>query len=197
MRRKTEAYKIYWIGLIIVVAILAFSSASQNIVKTGAEDFSLPAREVAPYHAHADFLVIINGQEVNFSKPEYDVANPFIHLHLRNWMGNHVIHIESREVNLGDFFLSLGMPFDRDCFVVDNKDYCSNETHTLKFYVNGKKNDKFEKYLPKDLDRILISYGNETEEQINNQINSVTSIACVFSSSCEPPKEAENRIIYN
>ena len=46
---------------------------------------------------------------------------------------------------------------------------------------NGKESNEFENCVFKDLDKILISYGNENEEQIKNQINSITNFASLHS----------------
>ena len=47
----------------------------------------------------------------------------------------------------------------------------------LKLFVNGKENNEFENYVFKKLDKILISYGNDSGEEINNQLASITNFA--------------------
>ena len=177
-----------------LIGLVLFLSPVDN--GNGAEEFHFPQRTGQPYHVHADFLVVINSKELNFSLPEYDVAHPAIHLHLRNYKGGKVLHIESRAASLDDFFSSLNMIFTEDCFVAGSE-YCNNETHALRFFVNGVANERFERYLPKDLDRILIIYDNETEAETKLWIDAVSSAACIFSLRCEPPEEAENKVIYN
>lgn len=156
-----------------------------------------PEEQMRPYHVHADLLVVIDGAEMNFSGLQYDVTSPLIHLHVRNFMGEKVLHIESREADLGDFFSSVGMVFSKDCIAfVDGAAHCSNGTHSIKFYVNGQQNERFEKYMPKDLDRLLIIYGGKNEE-LRPWIDAVSDAACIFSLKCPAPEGAEDRIIYN
>jgi hypothetical protein len=62
---------------------------------------------------------------------------------------------------LGSFFESVSMSFAQNCLTLNNaSSYCSNFNNQIAFLVNGKANDQFEQYIPKDGDRILISYDN-------------------------------------
>lgn len=140
------------------------------------------------YHVHADFKVFINGVEIDFSSPNYNVKNSRIHLHTDNDFGGNVIHVEGESATLGEFFSSLGMKFNSTCFVID-REFCNTETKILKFYVNGEQNNEYDNYSPKDMDRMLISYGNDIEEAITNQLNSITKLACTFSNKCPIPRD--------
>lgn len=195
MQRKRKVSIKYW----IVFFSLLFLAAGFMLVSGSGPNAEDPAPQSCirmPPHAHADFMVVLNGRRLNFSKPEYNDAHPLIHIHVSNYGGGEVLHIESRETTLDDFFESLGTTFSADCFIA-GKEYCGNATHTVKFYVNGERNSRFERYMPKDLDRILIIYGNETEDEIRNWTDSVTSLACIFSMKCEPPQETEGALLDN
>lgn len=61
------------------------------------------------------------------------------------------------------FFESLNMKFDSNCFELESKQFCNNENNKLRFFVTGVENDQFENYVPKNLDKILISYGGKDE----------------------------------
>ncbi len=138
-------------------------------------------------HEHADFKVFLNEQEFNFAQKKFisdenNSLNHFIHLHDLN--GN-IIHKHFKGVTLKQFFESMNIKFDSNCFVLDdNSEYCNKGNKTLKFYVNSKKNFEFEKYELQDLDKILISYGNENEEAIKQQLASITDGACIQSGKC-------------
>lgn len=148
-------------------------------------------------HEHADFKVYLNGEAYNFAQDKYmsgeekSLSN-FTHLH--DGEGD-VIHKHMTTITLGDFFSSLGMQFTEDCFILDDgTDYCNDEENTLQIFVNGKKNRDFGDYELSDLDRILITYGNESDEVIEAQIDSVTDKACIQSEKCpergEPSDES-------
>lgn len=147
-------------------------------------------------HLHADFKIYLNGQAYNFTQDKY-MSSEGHHLsertHLHDMNGN-IIHVHAFGVTLGEFFNSLGMKFNSTCFRLDNgTEYCNVVENKLMMFVNGQENSQMEKYEPKDLDRILVTYGSN-ENEIQNQINSVTDVACIYSLKCpergSPPNES-------
>ena len=145
-------------------------------------------------HEHADFAVYLEGQKFNFTKAKYQSSetnplDPEAHLHDGN---GEVTHKHRKGVTLGYFFESIGMKFDSQCFVTDeDKEYCNTDSKKLKMYVNGKINEQFGSYEFTDLDKILITYGNETG--VADQITSISDNACLYSEKCpergKPPTE--------
>lgn len=122
-------------------------------------------------HEHAKFAVYLNGDPVDFSLRKYQVKDRFIHVEGGDGT---TLHKHVAGMNLGDFFSSLGMKFTRDCFILDNgESYCNGDDKTLKFYVNGEQNSMFDNYEPMDGDKILISYGSESEDQIIQQLSRI------------------------
>ncbi len=149
-------------------------------------------------HEHADYKVFINNKELSFSDNRYQSTtgkelNEAQHLHDNN--GNN-IHKHLTKNTIPNFFESLGILITADCIQLDNGEkYCSDTTNSLKFFVNNKARSKedFMVYEFKDLDRILISYGSENKEEIQQQLNAVTDISCKYSDKCpergKPPTE--------
>ena len=62
------------------------------------------------------------------------------------------LHKHARFAWLQSFFESLNMSFAQNCLIVSNgSSYCSNfEQSDRIFALNGKANDQFEHYIPKD-----------------------------------------------
>lgn len=178
-KRKSQQNK-YFLSLAIGIALVFLIVSSSPVAQRRT---IIPEKE---FHVHADFKVFINGHEIDFSLPRYNIRNRYIHLHTDNDFGGNVIHIEGRNATMGEFFLSLAMNFNSTCFATP-EEFCNSEARTLKFYISGKRNELYEMYEPADLDRILISYGNETEEMIQQQADSITKLACVFSNKCPVP----------
>ncbi|HZX19442.1 MAG TPA: hypothetical protein VFF13_00325 [archaeon] len=144
--------------------------------------------EEKEFHIHADFAVYLNGEKVDFAKEkymssEYTRLSYFFHLH--DLDGN-VMHMHLEGLKLGEFFGSIGMRFFEECFVLDNgQTFCEQtDNKKLRMFVNGKENFEYDNYVFNDLDRILITYGNESESEIQEQINSVTDNACIQSAKC-------------
>lgn len=168
----------------------------RTLVKAAILKSPITQSPAAKYHAHADFKVYIDGKAIDFSVAKYQSVegkelNSDVHLHDNK--GN-LIHLHKQGIKLGEFFKSLQMQLTGTCLVVDTGEkYCSSGNSTLKMFVNGKPNTKFSEYVPEDLDRILITYGADSEQNIQTQINSVTDMACIYSLKCpqrgKPPTE--------
>lgn len=152
---------------------------------------------IGEVHEHADFKVYLNDGQYDFSAEKYHSRenrplSNFIHLH--DLKGN-IIHKHATGIKLGFFFRTLGMKLNSTCFVLDDgTEYCNDGSKTLKMYVNGARVQNPAEYELWDSDRILITYGSETEEEIAAQMATVTDEACIYSEKCpergEPPDEA-------
>ena len=92
-------------------------------------------------------------------------------VHVENMKGNE-IHKHASGITLGYFFNTLGIEFNENCFVIE-REYCNDDNNELKLYVNNLRNYEYDSYEISDNDKILISYGSESEEEIQGQINSI------------------------
>ncbi|MEM2919381.1 MAG: hypothetical protein QXW14_03845 [Candidatus Nitrosocaldus sp.] len=177
--RRRNMYKFIAIGVIAAIVGIAAVVSYAYYMRTEAERSRTAAFgpiNAPGEHVHAVFKLYINGKEpIDFSKSKYQLRTPYIHFENNNGT---VIHRHAANVDLGYLFESMKMKFTKDCFVLDDgKSYCNDGTNTLKFYVNGVLNDQYDKYVIKDGDRILITYGSEDEEQIREQLRAVDSLA--------------------
>ncbi len=140
---------------------------------------------------HADFNIYLNGKAYDFSRAKYqsiegDGLGESVHLHDMN---GHVMHIHKHGASLRDFFSSLGIELMEKCLTLDaGQKFCNKNEKTLKLFVNGSINTDFERYQIKDNDKILISFGEDTNAAIAKQISSIASDACVYSKKCPAPK---------
>ena len=143
-------------------------------------------------HIHADWKIYINGKEFDWSpfadhhqrqmagdKSILDTS-AFIHIHPAQApeKGGDVLHMHATGIPLWIFFKSVGMDFNKDCITLENKEkFCNDGNKKLKFFVNGRESNEFENYVFNDLDKILISYGDESEEEVKNQLAEITDFA--------------------
>ncbi len=126
---------------------------------------------VGSQHVHSDIKVYLDGKAIDFSQPRYQLKSQ--HVHMEGGDGD-VIHVHATGVKMGYFLSTLNIKFNETCIVMDNgRNYCSSENKTLRFYVNDNANDDWENYVMQSTDRILISYGNETN--LTSQLDSVTT----------------------
>jgi hypothetical protein len=139
-------------------------------------------------HIHADWKIYVNGKPLDLSDKSHmermrnnRAVSSFIHVDsgapVPEKTGD-VLHMHATGVPLWVFFKSIGMDFNKDCITLENKEkLCSGGNNKLKFFVNGKENSEFENYVFNDLDKILINYGDESEEEIKSQLSSITDFA--------------------
>ena len=142
-------------------------------------------------HIHADWKIYINGKpfdwtpygnlhERQMAGENITSTSAFIHIHPAQApeKAGDVLHIHATGVPLWVFFKSIGMDFNKDCITLENKEkFCNDGNKKLKFFVNGKENNEFENYVFNKLDKILISYGNENQQELQKQISSINDFA--------------------
>lgn len=127
-------------------------------------------------HEHADLALFVNGQKVLLqSRPEYFEKDPDIHSHKDT---EEVIHKHKTGVTLGQMIDSWN----------------ANFPSKSEWYLNDQKQSgDWKKYEFKDLDRILISFGDSASSPTATQVSEVTDRACIYSEKCpergKPPTE--------
>lgn len=167
-------------------------------------------------HVHADFALFIDGQPFDFnqerfvSHDEADEKSPYVHIHPPRAS---VVHVHMSGTTWDEFFRSLGFELQdatvpgaaagRACLKTpDGARLCSGEGgKTLKFYLNGIRADGIAFEEIGNLDRLLISYGAESDEQVRaEQVSRVTDQSCIPSELCidrippnEPPEQCSGR----
>ena len=73
----------------------------------------------------------------------------------------------------GYLFETLDMRVDEDCYAfpeTDGREFCTNEDFELRYFVNGEPVESISDYVFDDQDRILVTYGNEAPEEINEYL---------------------------
>jgi len=166
---EKRKYTLITIGVLALIAVIVgyagwiFVNMSDN-APGGPEG----AGKLGSEHSHAALLVKIFGDTFDFSPPAYQIKSSWIHFEARDGT---TIHKHATGVTLGYLFDTLKIGLDDKCFVFpDGRSFCSNEDYSLVFYINGKQVPDIKDYSINDNDRILISYGAETPEEIQAQL---------------------------
>ena len=55
----------------------------------------------------------------------------------------------------------------------DGREFCTNEDYSLKYFINHKQVNDIRDYVVMEEDRILISYGSEEQDAIEEQLSEV------------------------
>jgi len=81
---------------------------------------------------------------------------------------------------MGFLFESLGLGLDAQCFIFkDERQFCTNDDYSLKFYINHNEVLDIRDYVGQEGDRVLISYGSDSPESIENQLDELDSLIIV------------------
>ena len=126
------------------------------------------AGKLGDEHEHAAVLVRIFGDKFDFAVPSYQIKNSWIHFEDSDGT---TIHRHSSGVTLGYLFNSMGFTVNDECFAFpDGREFCTNEDYSLKYYINHRSVGNIYDHVLVDDDRILISFGPETPEEIEVQL---------------------------
>ncbi|MBI2918213.1 MAG: hypothetical protein HYY01_09475 [Chloroflexi bacterium] len=158
--------------LLLVVLVLALGGALARIFGLwGGGGLGAPGS----VHTHQDLKVYLLGKPVDFSQPKYQLRSDYIHMEAGN---GDMIHTHATGATLGLFFESMGITFNDQCFILEiGERYCNDGQNTLKMLVNGTQSARFHQHETRQGDRILVSYGPETPDQLDSQLATVTNFA--------------------
>lgn len=150
-----------------------------------------------PTHHHANFALFVSGERVDLSADEYmeDVATcalgetvlPVARVHLHN---NHpgVAHVHHEGDTWGHLLTNLGFGLGEEYLALDEGPVLTEgEGRTLKFMLNGQAQYSVHNQLIRSGDRLLISYGPESEPEIlRSQFPQVAATAEEFNQRPDP-----------
>ena len=152
-------------GIAAIVGVSAYNFATMQTNVPGAPP---GAGALGDEHEHASILVRIFGDKFDFSGPAFQIKSSWIHFEAQDGT---TIHRHSSGVTTGYLFETLGITIDDQCYVFpDGRQFCTNEDYTLKYYVNHEQVSDISEYVFEDGDRILITYGNETPDEIEEYL---------------------------
>ena len=154
--------------LALIAVIVGYSSYVFVTMDSNVPGAPPGAGKLGDEHVHSSLLVRIFGDKFDFAVPSYQIKSSWIHFEDSDGT---TIHRHASGVTLGYLFDSLNIGIDTKCFVFpDGRQFCTNEDYSLKYYINHQPVSNIYDYIFEDGDRILISFGPETPEQIEEQL---------------------------
>ena len=162
------------LGILAAIGVIAAYS-SYEFITMGGDVPGAPenAGKLGDEHIHSSILVRIFGDKFDFSLPNYQIKSSWIHF--ENQDGD-TVHRHASGVELEFLFNSLGIGLDEDCFEFpDGRQFCTNEDYSLKYFINHKQVNDIRDYVVMEEDRILISYGSEDQDAIEQQLSELDS----------------------
>ncbi len=159
-------------GIFGIIAVIVGYSVFTFINMQGATPGAPPgAGTQGDEHEHISLLVRLFGDKFDFSSPAYQIKSSWIHF---EGSDGDTIHRHSSGVKMGYLFEPLGLTLTDECFVFQSqqgeRDFCTDDNFSLKFYINHQQVDSILDYIGQEGDGILISYGNEAPEEIEEQL---------------------------
>jgi len=128
---------------------------------------------------HADIMVSIEGEEFDMTGIKSDVL-----------VGDSKVFSVKNRKTLANVFENMGMKLTEDCLLlVDGTEYCQSNDFEFVIMVNEEFSEEGPDYVIKDLDRILILVGSETEEEIIKLAQTIDHKACFYSKNCSKNNE--------
>ncbi|MBW3569621.1 MAG: hypothetical protein KY467_00820 [Gemmatimonadetes bacterium] len=150
-----------------------------------------------PPHYHANFALFVDGRRVDLSADQYmeDVAScamgetvlPKSRVHLHNNNAD-VAHVHHQGVTWGHLFTNLGFGLGKDHLALDDGPVLTEGNgRTLKFILNGQPQFAVHNELIRSGDRLLVSYGSESEaDALRTQFPQVANTAEEFNQRPDP-----------
>jgi hypothetical protein len=162
------------IAAIVIIAVISMYVSSQNTLSVAGFG------PLGSAHEHAAFLVKVNGQNIDFSQPKYQVQSDYIHV--ENGDGS-TLHRHATNVTFADFLKSVKMDIDmkNNCLIFTNgTEYCDDNNNKLRTFINGNSTKSISDYVLNNNDRLLVTYGKETDEQSAKSLDELNNIEIQF-----------------
>jgi hypothetical protein len=170
-RRKRKRYmRIITPVVIAVVAVAIISAVMFSLQPNNSNKYG----PIGSAHEHAAFLVKLDGTPIDFSQGNYQVKSRLIHV--ENNDGT-TLHRHATDVPFIEFLSSVDMDIRNGCFVADDgREFCDTADKSLRYFVNGNETDSIANYVANENDRILVIYGDEDTNEINQEIDALRQI---------------------
>jgi hypothetical protein len=147
-------------------------------------------------HYHANFAVFVNGERLPFDSFLFyeevqscggdEVNNPKIRVHMhdnKNWL----VHVHDNGVTWGHFFANLGMTAGDTLFKTDKGTYVKGvDNIQIRYKLNGEEVQTIANRTINSEDTLLISIGNPSDEDIQNQYDQITRDAAEYNKKNDP-----------
>jgi hypothetical protein len=200
------------VAVVVLAVLIAFGVNGDGGPRTVVKSCQIgePGCELRrPIHQHADFALFIRGKRYDFHQDRFVSRTGkelgfTSHIHDPRYT---VVHVHMSGTTWDEFFRSMGFELadptvpgikpESSCLKTpDGEKLCAGGQESFKFMVNGVAIDGIAFRDIHDLDRLLISFGGENEEQVKQQYLQVSDEACIPSELCkaripvnEPPEQ--------
>ena len=192
MDKVSNIFKIKWF-----LVSLGFIAGAMLILGIRAAAYKPPEK----VHYHANFAVYINGQKEPFSMMNYyeeeaaascsvssseeSETSPMSRVHMHGNVNN-VVHVEDSRVTWGNFFTVLGWNIGGNYIATRSSLYQNSDQGRLWYILNGKRVDSVANAVIGDQDKLLVNYGSQSPDEINQEYGQIKNNALKADESKDP-----------
>ncbi len=146
-------------------------------------------------HSHANFALYINGKRDEFKSFTYyeeitsctntEQNNPKSRVHMHGNINN-VIHVHDEGATWSHFFSNIGYVFADDFLRTSAASYLPTDENKFTYILNGEIVDNVADKVIDSEDKLLISYGNESEQILRERFEQIEHTAHEYNEKSDP-----------
>lgn len=164
--------KALFVGGLLVIGALGFLLFASSKPEAPHEALSSPTPRVEEVSdINASFAIFTNGTFRVFTASMYHNQSDNVFIESSN---PNVVHVRKAHVTWNDFFATLPFSLSPNCLTTGTgQTFCTNKTGSLKFYLNGRPDPSALEREISGRDKLLVSFGNDNETEIEKQLQQV------------------------
>lgn len=163
---------------IVVVAIGSILLFKQTKLEKSKPLTALPSISKSPTKKpdenvdyKAAFAIFTNGTFRIFTAPMYHNQSNDAYIEVKN---PNIVRVKKEGTKWNDFFITLPFKLTKDCLTTGTgQTFCNGNNGRLRFYINGKEDTTALDKKISNGDRLLVTYGDENEQKIEEQIQKI------------------------
>lgn len=168
----------------MIVTVLALLVLNSNKILPQRQNLQLPPTITPPVSTtpttnpkidyQAGFAIFTNNTFRIFTASMYHNLSEDVYIQADN---PNVVYVKNQGIKWDDFFKTLPMQLTKDCLTTGTKQtFCTDEKNSLKFYLNGVRDDLALEKVIQDGDQLLVSFGPDEDPNINQQLTKVPNL---------------------
>lgn len=168
--------KIIGVGIVVIllVGVGFFATRQQSNTQTPTPSSPPSQPTIAQpkqVNYKAAFAIFTNGAFRIFTASMYHNLSTDVYIEAGN---PNIVIVKKDGITWNDFFSTLPLKLTKDCLTTGTKQtFCTGTDGALQFYLNGVKTDTMLDLAIRNGDRALITFGNLTEKQLQEQFEKV------------------------
>ncbi|MBI4097241.1 MAG: hypothetical protein HY428_02380 [Candidatus Levybacteria bacterium] len=168
-----------FIGIVITILLVAgffiFPNSKKNTDSTADETSLKQSNKFSSVpqtvNKQASFAIFTNGIFRIFTASMYHNLSDDVYIEASN---SNIVKVKKAKITWDDFFKTLPFTLAKDCLTTGTREtFCTGSKGALKFYLNGEKNENALNQEIKDGDKLLVTFGNESEIVIKEQLDQI------------------------